>query len=73
MYTHEYKLEIGDTTFKGDLEVTNAGLVAIKETSNDLMSERIRDTINSVLSKLCVLPASYNELKSFKLSIKEEE
>jgi hypothetical protein len=68
-YTHDYKLEIGDTTFKGDIEINNAGVVGYNETSNDKMSARITGAVKIVLEELSKLPENYSDLKTFKVSI----
>lgn len=67
--THTYKFTINDITFKGDIEINDAGLVAFKETSNEKMSEKYRNAIRRVLDELSVLPTSASELTQFKLDI----
>lgn len=71
--THNYKLEIGDITFKGDIEMNNAGLVALKETSGEHMSDKYHDALRSVLEILGQLPEKYDDLKTFKLELEEQE
>ena len=71
-YTHKYKFEVGDYTFKGDIEYSNAGLVAYEEDSNPAMPKKVADALKQVLSILGVLPETYSDLKLFKIDIKEE-
>lgn len=70
-YTHEFKLQIGENTFKGDCEYSNAGLVSFKETSNNLMSQKVLDAVRLILDTLGPLPDSYTDFTLFKVSPKE--
>lgn len=70
-YTHEFKLEIGEHTFKGDCEYSDAGLVSFKETGGDLMSKDILEAVRLILSALGPLPESYTDFTLFKVSPKE--
>lgn len=72
--THKYKLKIGEHTFKGECEYSNAGLVAFEETSTEKMSERHYKAVRSILDLLGPLPDEYSDLVLFKVSpIGEEE
>ena len=71
-YTHEYKLEVGEYTFKGDVEITNAGIVAYTEDDDPAMPQKTKDAVKRVLDILGVLPEVYTDLKIFRLKIKDE-
>ena len=68
--THTWELQIADTTFEGECEYTNAGLLQFSETGETQMSGRLKEALRQILDILGPLPEEYTDLKSFELKIK---
>ena len=68
--THDYKLEIGDNTFIGEVEINNAGVVGYTQPDNPQMSGRIKKAVENILDLLAVLPSESADLKKFELTVK---
>ena len=70
MYTHDYKFKLGDYTFEGEVEISNAGIVAYTEPTNPTMPQKTKDALKRTLDILGILPSVYTDLKLFRLKIK---
>jgi hypothetical protein len=69
--THEFKLKVGEYTFKGECEYTDAGLIAWKETGEDLMPDNVASAVRTILELLAPLPEKYTDFELFKVSLIE--
>lgn len=67
--THKWELVIAENKFEGECEYSNAGLVSFNETSEDLMSDEIKEAVRKILSFLGPLPTTYTDLTKFELVI----
>ena len=70
-YTHDYELKVGDHTFEGEVEISDAGIVAYTESGSPVMPKKTDDVLKNVLDILGTLPATYSDLKKFELTVKE--
>lgn len=68
--THEYKLEVGEQTFKGDIAIGETGIQGYEQDGAPYMPEQTRHAIESIINLLGKLPVVHGELKTFKVSIK---
>ena len=69
-YTHNYELKVNGYTFEGEVEVSNAGIVAYTEPSDPAMPQKTRDCVKKILDILGSLPTTYTNLEKFELVIK---
>ena len=68
--THTWELQIADTTFEGECEYTNAGLLSFNETNGTQMSGRVKEALKRVLDILGPLPEEYSDLKKLEIKLK---
>ena len=65
--THTFELKVGNYTFEGECEYTDAGLLSWKETGENNMPENVEKSVQVILELLGPLPEKYTDLKSFEL------
>lgn len=69
--THTYKLKMGDNTFEGEVELSNAGVVAFTETNRIKLSDRLEGIVKNIFEEISQAYGNVSEFEEFEITQKK--